>query len=248
MVFPVSYSEIAKGIFAPMSVDAAIDPFVIKQLSKLSPIRLVWTLQNRWLESRARSEASVPLSLDRRAIVHFRDDRGDCQIDTAVTQAQLDLLLAAQREACRVNTDIAEIGSYRGATTVEFSANTSGTVYAIDPFAGYGGSEQDHTVFKTRTSGAVNITHIRATSGTAAVDIADASIGMVFIDGVHDFSNSWFDFCAWSAKISPSGMIAFHDVDDHPGVRLAVRNLIDMKNGYTIWAYCPNLIVFKKPG
>ena len=247
MTASVSLAQALKGMASPMSMEAALDPFLLKQSSKLSPMRIAWTLQNRLIERRANREAEAALPLAAPSIVHLENDRGGAQEDTAVTLTQLDLLLAAQREASAINPNLVEIGSFRGATTAQFAANTHGTVYAVDPFAGYGGSEEDFAKFRLRTAQIANVDHIRKTSGAAAATLPDASVGMVFIDGVHDFSNSWFDFSAWSGKVAPGGMIAFHDVDDHPGVRLAVRNLIEKDLGYAIWAYCPNLIIFTKP-
>lgn len=235
-----------RGLLRPMSLQFALDPFAIKAFSKASPLRLAWTIENRLLELLAHRSASAKLPLEAECIAHLRSDRGEARDDTSVTSTQLELLLAAQQVASECNPNIAEIGSYRAATTLEFARNTLGNVYAVDPFSGYGGSEDDFGRFQERTADVANILHLRRTSGGAAVEFAEGSLGMVFIDGVHDFSNSWFDFCVWSGKVAPGGLVAFHDVDDHAGVRLAVRNLFRLSDRFQVWAYCPNLIILRK--
>ncbi len=48
----------------------------------------------------------------------------------------------------------------------------------------------------------------------------------------------------WSAR-GKRGMIAFHDVDDHPGANLACRWILKRK-GFVPWGYCPNIVVFRR--
>lgn len=69
---------------------------------------------------------------------------------------------------------------------------------------------------------------------------------MVFIDAVHDFSNTWFDFHIWAALVKSGGLIALHDVDDFPGTNLACRKILTKSNQYSLWGYCPNLAIVEK--
>ncbi len=117
---------------------------------------------------------------------------------------------------------IVEIGAYRGSTTLRISKETSRQIYAVDPYMGYGGAEDEFQRFQGRTSGVSNIQHIRATSGAAAGLLSD-QISLCFIDAVHDFVNTGFDIESWGAKLAPGGILALHDTDnaDYPGTRLA---------------------------
>jgi predicted O-methyltransferase YrrM len=89
---------------------------------------------------------------------------------------------------------------------------------------------------------------IQLTSGAARRQIEYQKLSVVFIDAVHDFANTWFDFFAWSSLVVPGGLIAMHDVDDFPGTYLACRKIISSLKTYKVWAYCPNLVILQKTG
>ena len=146
----------------------------------------------------------------------------------------------------RISGEVVEIGCYRGVTTASLAAVTSKVIFAIDPFIGYGGSERDYEIFLDRTKVLKNICHIREPSGTAAKQFASNSVSFVFIDAIHDVSNSWFDFVTWSRKVAPGGLIALHDVDDYPGVAMTCRRIVSRGLPFEVWGYCPNLIVWRK--
>jgi predicted O-methyltransferase YrrM len=230
----------------PFSFHHTLDPFSIKTLSKASPLRIVWTAESRLLESlaRARFRAS-PLPFGPGAVVTMKE-RGDVRQDTAVTVNQLALLQLMVDRLADIDGHVAEIGSYRGVTTLDLAARTTKTVCAIDPFVGYGGHEEDYQRFRSRTGGAANIVHLREPSGAASSKFAPDSLSMVFIDAIHDVSNSWYDFVVWSGKVRPGGLIALHDVDDHPGVRFTAQRVTAKTARYSVWGYCPNLLVLQK--
>ena len=80
-------------------------------------------------------------------------DCGQALEDTAVTSNQVELLIEALRHADnKVKGPVIEVGSYRGTTTTRLATSTSKTVYAVDPYVGYGGSEMDYTKFTPRPS------------------------------------------------------------------------------------------------
>ncbi len=219
---------------------------MVKLHPKRSLARVIWTGQSRLLEMfAAASFRSVPLPFGAAQAVAL-PDRGDVLVDTAVTAGQLQVLEKMVDEAESIDGDLAEIGSYRGATTVALAARTSKTFYAVDPFIGYGGSEDDFRTFQSRTSGMRNIVHIRESSGTASAKFGPNSLSAVFVDAVHDFSNSWFDFLAWSGKVRGGGFVALHDVDDHAGVRFTAKQILSQFQNYEVWGYCPNLLVLRK--
>jgi predicted O-methyltransferase YrrM len=229
-----------------MSPSSALDPFAVKRWRKSSPLRLIWTAQSRLLQRLASINFKSNIAAVRaKPATHRFDDRGADIADTAVTSRQQELLLLAVRSRAGLPGDVAEIGSYRGVTTSALARATAKTIHAVDPFMEYGGSEADFEHFRAKTGALANVTHIRKTSGEAAMDFLDGSLSMVFIDGVHDFSNSWFDFVSWSRKVASGGLVALHDVDEHEGVTLTCSKIIS-DPAFSIFAYCPNLIIFEK--
>jgi predicted O-methyltransferase YrrM len=243
--FVPSMSEYLRGLLQPMT-SSALDPFGFKTLSKLSPMRVAWTAESRLLEAAARLTYDRNLAAVRKQPTELSFlDRGVVLPDTSVTERQQTLLLGAVQASNAVAGAIAEVGAFRGITTLALARATSKMVYAVDPFIGYGASEKDYAQFLRTTEKQPNIIHIRKTSGAAAVDFKQGSLSMVFIDGVHDFSNSWFDFCVWSHRVVTNGFVAFHDVDDHQGVTLTCARVLKMST-YKLWGYCPNLAIFRK--
>jgi len=236
-----------RGILQPMSSSYALDPFAIKHFSKRSIRRIVWTAQSRALELLAKLTYASAISAIRKAELRHRlSTRGTPTSDTAVTSCQRDLLLEAVAACEETKGDLVEIGSYRGVTTGALASGTRKTVFAVDPYIGYGGAEGDYQVFLANTRHVGNVKHVRKTSGEAAREFDRDSIAFLFIDAVHDFSNSWFDLCAWSRKVGRGGLIALHDVDDHVGVTMTCRIACSDKSMFRPWGYCPNLIIFER--
>lgn len=240
----INIFTLSHAMLHPFSTEGKIDPFEFKKIPKWHPYRSIWTLHSRVLE---RNSRTFPFKFDESALRssrHRRYDRGESLVDTAVTAHQLELLQLSVLSSANVDGYIVEIGSYRGVTTAHLASETSKTIYAVDPFMGYGGADEDYNIFERNTRNISNINHIRLPSGSAAVDFK-GDISLLFIDAVHDFSNSWFDFCAWSPKVAANGFIAMHDVDDFPGVGKTCQ-LINSLPAYSIWAYAPNIVIFQK--
>ena len=166
--------------------------------------------------------------------------------DTAVTAQQAKLLDLAVAETEALNHPIVEVGSYRGVSTLRFANAIRRKIYAVDPFIGYGGSETDLVAFESRVQTVPNVYHLRTTSGEASRQLQNEQMSFVFIDAVHDFANTWFDYCAWHSLLAPGGLIALHDVDDFPGSNLACRKVMALSARPSVWGYCPNLIVFHR--
>ncbi|GEM_PF-718779 len=223
------------------------DPFELKKLPKLHPYRLVWTAYSRLLDSYGKV-TQIPISSQLKSFVpeHVFKNSGSFLPETAVTSNQLELLKIAIATTEYLSEPLAEIGSYRGATTQKLAQETKRLIYAVDPYIGYGGWESDLDAFKEKVEFLPNVNHLRMTSGMAFKQLQNKSLSMVFIDAVHDFSNTWFDFCSWSSLVVPGGLIAMHDVDYFPGTNLAFRKIIAQTNKYSLWGYCPNIAIVKK--
>jgi predicted O-methyltransferase YrrM len=223
------------------------DPFSLKALPKLSPKRLVWTTQSRMLELISKlMHEPMGRVLNTALLQYYDDDRGGVLTDTAVTSKQVDFLCRAAEATENIDGDIFEIGSYRGVSTRRMAECSEKIVYAVDPFIGYGGAEDDFEIFRKRTSNLSNVHHLRKTSGEAFQEMAEVNASLVFIDAIHDVSNSWFDVLSWSKIVLPGGMLAMHDVDDHSGSGLTARRFVKRNRNFVPWAYCPNLLIVQR--
>ena len=90
-----------------------------------------------------------------------------------------------------------------------------------------------------------NVVYVRRSSKEAAKELSSRPLSLIVVDTIHDYINTWFDFCVWGRLLVPGGIILFHDVDDHAGTNLACRRIIRQKN-YQVWGYCPNLVALEK--
>ena len=224
-----------------------IDPFELKKLPKVHPFRLGWTGHSRLLDFYGKITQTPILNKTKSCKPeHLFTERGSSLPDTAITSNQAKLLEIAIAHTESFPEPIVEIGSYRGVTTRQLALATQRLVYAVDPYIGYGGWESDLAMFKERTRSLSNTHHLRETSGSAFKQLQNQSYSLVFVDAVHDFANTWFDFFAWSSIVRPQGLIAMHDVDDFPGTNLACRKILAQKDKYSLWGYCPNLAIVQK--
>ncbi len=224
------------------------DPFAFKTRSKLDPVRLLFTAQARieeWVSRRRFVSYQIPLKSA--SVVNTVPEYN--QADTAVTPDQLEALLAAIHETNQLSAPIVEVGAFRGISTALMARATSREIYAVDPYAGYGGADGDYRAFQERTCELQNVIHLRETSGKASFRPVFATISFAFIDAVHDYVNARFDGLTWSRKLTEGGMIAFHDTDAEcfPGVMRAVCELLQESNGtLTLHAHVTGLVVLKR--
>jgi predicted O-methyltransferase YrrM len=197
----------------PVAAAELIDPFSLKRHPKWDPRRLLPTVKWRLIELEARVNfARYCLPLKEVPVPPPTKDYDST--NTTVTELQARYLLAAVEATEGMDrTVVVEIGSYRGATTRLLALATKRQVVAVDPFIGYGGSKQDYEIFRQATSSLSNVIHVHATSGQALQDWAFGPVSLLFIDSVHDWTNTWFDVVGWSRKLTPGGLVALHDTD-----------------------------------
>jgi predicted O-methyltransferase YrrM len=222
------------------------DPFSVKKLSKSNPLRLGYVALSRTQEivSRARfNKLALPIK-------EFNSIPSVVTFDTsatAVTERQMAHLLAAVKCTEQLgNSAVVEIGSFRGETTRCLAQTTARTVFAVDPFAGYGGAAYDCEKFKARVTGLGNVIHLRSTSGSAARTWNAGPISLVFIDAVHDYVNVRFDILVWSQFLAGGGIIAVHDTDEKrfAGARRAV---FEAAQRLELWAHPPGMVLLRVP-
>jgi predicted O-methyltransferase YrrM len=222
-----------------------IDPFSLKSRSYHNPKRAVYTAWFRFQDWRSRRR------FERFAIPLKRPPDGPPAPpppagDTAVTPDQYCCLWAALHATeILTGTCIVEIGAYRGTTTRFLAQNTSRPVIAIDPFIGYGGNLEDLAKFQANTADLPNLSHRRLTSGQGRAEwTAGRSIGLLFIDAVHDYANTRFDIETWLPVVAAGGVIALHDVDQFSfaGTRRAAAELLGR---HPLFAHVDNLAAFQ---
>jgi glycosyltransferase involved in cell wall biosynthesis/predicted O-methyltransferase YrrM len=189
----------------------------------------------------------IDCCLNRNKLVEHISERGDPIDETAVTTGQQELLFRALAQTAEMSAGIAEIGAWRGITTAALAGRTDRRVYAIDPYKEneFPGVNEAFQAFRERTSAFSNVVHLRCSSGEAARELSGTRLSLIFVDAIHDYINTWFDFRVWSNLLVPGGIILFHDVDDHTGANLACRRILRQKK-YRVWGYCPNLVALKK--
>ena len=147
-----------------------------------------------------------------------------------------------------LNTSIVEVGCYRGVTTRFLARRSHRTVFAVDPFRGYGGSDDDLAIFQENICGLGNVIPLRKTSGEAARTWNEREASFVFIDAVHDYVNVAHDIAAWEANLSPGGILALHDTDDirFAGTRYAVFEAQRTRRRFSVFAHTKNLTMLRK--
>ena len=182
---------------------------------------------------------------DTKLLKEYISERGASLVDTAVTAGQREVLARALKQTENIKLPVVEIGAWHGVTTAVLAEMTSRLVYAIDPYKDATGDENDMQMMQERIRGLTNVKHIRLSSGEAVKMLEHERFSLIFVDAIHDYLNTWFDFRAWGALVVKEGMIAFHDVDDFPGANLACRRILKRK-GFVPWGYCPNIVVFRR--
>lgn len=156
------------------------------------------------------------------------------RIPTWTTPDELAALyeLASSR---RTGANVLEVGSYLGASSCYLAAgigSRSGRLFCVDTWENQTMPEGERDTFAEfhRNVAPVSdvITVIRKRSENLEASDLALPIDLAFIDGDHDFQAVATDFATVARWISPSGLVAFHDVGavDHPGVSRVVGTAI----------------------
>lgn len=125
--------------------------------------------------------------------------------------------LYSRAKACPANTAIVEIGSWKGKSTICLSQGSAAGenvhIYAIDPHQQDSYQEFDQNI----SSAGIKelITPIVKTSSDACQGWTQP-IGLLFIDGNHDYEMVEQDYLLWSPYVVEGGIIAFHDSTSSP--------------------------------
>lgn len=132
---------------------------------------------------------------------------------------------------------IVEIGSWKGRSTTWLALGSAQgsrcTVIAIDPHTGSEEHRADgvdsatfgeFTANVERNGVAALVQPLLTTSSEAARDF-DRPIGLLFVDGAHDYASVSTDIANWRPKLQPGAAVAFHDMSaSWPETWRAVRD------------------------
>jgi hypothetical protein len=164
-------------------------------------------------------------------------------IEGWLSDAEAELLIATTlklHDLFLSDINIVEVGSYHGKSTVLFGTLVRACfpfarIYAIDTHDGkLGATDQG---LKSYPPSLEKFRQNISDSGiTGFVDVLNEKVckvkwsqpvALLFIDGLHDYSNVAGDFSHFSAWVVPGGFVAFHDYADYfPGVKKLVHEII----------------------
>lgn len=151
---------------------------------------------------------------------------------------------------------IVEIGSWQGKSTIWLAkgslAGNKNLIYAIDPHCG---SESHLSEGEANTEGIFRLNTCRAgvdhivvplvMTSQKAVNGRRKNIGLLWIDGSHEYEDVKRDFLLWEPHLKPLGFIAFHDVD-RPGPSKVIREHIFESNRFSQITVCDKILAARK--
>jgi hypothetical protein len=155
-------------------------------------------------------------------------------------------------------TQIVEIGSYRGRSTV-ILARAAPNVVAIDPHAGndrgpreiegYASeAEADHEAFLAnleRTGVGDRVRHVRLPSAGAHPEV-HGQIGLLYVDGAHRYRPARDDIRDWGARVAPGGTMLIHDGFSSVGVTLATLRLLAASREFSYAGRTGSLLEYRR--
>jgi hypothetical protein len=154
---------------------------------------------------------------------------------------------------------VVEVGSYCGRATVVLGSVVRAVrpetkVYAIDAHDGRVGAldqgiRAGAPTLETfrRNMASANLEAVVEVLQTCSYEAAwDKPIGLLLIDGLHDYAHVARDFFHFEAWVVPGGYVAFHDYADYfPGVKVFVNELLEA-GGYEHVSCERSMMVLRK--
>ncbi len=158
-----------------------------------------------------------------------------------------DAAQAVPREAV-----IVEIGSHHGRSTAILASATDARVVAVDPYHDprWGGAERSLDLFRANLDRLGHeVTLIRDYGASAGRAWAGADVGMLFVDGAHDYENVSADLAAWRPHLSSDATVFMHDAFLTVGVTRAMFEHMYFDRPFAFTGHCRSLVRFEqRPG
>lgn len=163
-----------------------------------------------------------------------------------MTQPELNWLA----DQAKTHSRIAELGSYKGRSTLALALNTSGWVLAVDHWRGPSNvilSDFERgklfSDFKRNLGKLIGtkvfIHNADLSAYTPESNFPLVPYDMIFIDADHSYESVKYDIEIWSPHLAPGGLLCGHDYADFdPGVIRAVNELVpgvQVAPNTTIW-------------
>lgn len=180
---------------------------------------------------------------------------------TELTHAETRLLLRLAADA----QTVVEVGVDEGATSCALRAvmRPEAQLFLVDPYERglrierlLGFSCSEHIAHRQLREG--ELTCFVRTRSPAAVTALPAAVlaDLIFIDADHAYDSVLADFLAWSARLAPDGLLAFHDSRPYAGrpnltsstgpVRLMREVAQGLHGDWTLTAECDSLSVLAR--
>ncbi|MCX8190279.1 MAG: class I SAM-dependent methyltransferase [Candidatus Diapherotrites archaeon] len=159
------------------------------------------------------------------------------KIEGFLTEREGELLFSLAKD-CKGQGVIVEIGSWKGKSTVWLAKGSKrgkkAKVYAIDPHTGSSEHQKQGEKIWTFEEFKKNIEKAKVddivvpivkTSEDAAKDFEE-KVGLIFIDGAHEYELVKLDLDIWFPKVIEGGIMAFHDTTCWPGPKKVVEDFV----------------------
>lgn len=158
-------------------------------------------------------------------------------IEGWLTRGQARVLFDAARSLPEGGT-VVEIGSHQGRSTVVLASGlpVGGHLIAVDPFDPewrYGApGTRDRLIHHLEAAGVASSVEIVADTSRAARAAYDGDVGLLYVDGKHDY---WTvrDDLRWAHLLPDGGVVLVHDAFSSVGVTLALFGTLTVSRRLT---------------
>ncbi len=176
--------------------------------------------------------------------------------NSKLTSAEAKLLLSLAKDIPRKGV-IVEIGSYTGGSTILLAKGSRMTkgkkVYAIDAHTHVRHREDGVEIFSTIPAFRENLKNANVHDWVIPVVKMSARavsgwknpVGLLWIDGSHDYRYVKMDFLLWEKYLVEEGIIAFHDTN-WPGPNRVIKEYIQNSERFNIIKKVDTITVVKK--
>ena len=158
--------------------------------------------------------------------------------------------------ASRCKYDILEIGSWKGRSTVALGLGSRSNknkprILSVDPFTGSREHQESGLEINTfpeyianiKKNGLTDIVTPMKMTSAEAITQYKGRIGLLFIDGSHEYEDVKFDFLNWRKFTRRGDYIAIHD-SNWPGPKQVIKENV-FSNKYIIKGPINSMIVLK---